>query len=212
MGFWHDRWQSQKIGWHREIYNDLLLKHWPEINASGNSSVLVPLCGKSLDMLWLAKQGHSVVGLEMVQQAVETFFHENKIEYDSVETGNHKKYSNQQFTVYQGDIFDLEPGIIQADYWYDRAAMIAINPSTRAEYVDQIRKQTKQGAVGLLITYAYPQEQMQGPPFALHDDEVKSLFSDGFELECLEKIDLGDEKDRGLTKVTSSVFKITRID
>ena len=78
MEFWHDRWQSQKIGWHREIYNDLLLKHWPEINAFGNSSVLVPLCGKSLDMLWLAKQGLSVVGLEMVQQAVEAFFHENK--------------------------------------------------------------------------------------------------------------------------------------
>ena len=53
---------------------------------------------------------------------------------------------------------------------------------------------------------------MQGPPFALHDDEVRSLFSDGFELECLEKIDLDGEKDRGLTKETSSVFKITRID
>ena len=212
MEFWHDRWQSQKIGWHREIYNDLLLKHWPEINASGNSSVLVPLCGKSLDMLWLAKQGHSVFGLEMVQQAVETFFHENKLEYDCVKIGNHKKYSNQQFAIYQGDVFDLEPGIIQADYWYDRAAMIAIDPSTRADYVDQIRKQTKQGAVGLLITFAYPQEQMQGPPFALHDYEVRSLFSDGFELEHLEKIDLDDEKDRGLSKVTSSVFKITRID
>ena len=212
MEFWHDRWQSQKIGWHREIYNDLLLKHWPEINASGNSSVLVPLCGKSLDMLWLAKQGHSVVGLEMVKQAVEAFFHENKLDYDSFEIGDHKKYSNQQFTIYQGDVFDLEPGTIQADYWYDRAAMIAIDPSTRADYVDQIRKQTKQGAVGLLITFAYPQEQMQGPPFALHDYEVKSLFSDGFELEHLEKIDLDDEKDRGLTKVTSSVFKITRID
>jgi hypothetical protein len=46
----------------------------------------------------------------------------------------------------------------------------------------------------------------------LHDDEVRSLFSDGFELECLGKIDLDDEKDQGLTKFTSSVFKIIRID
>ena len=90
--------------------------------------------------------------------------------------------------------------------------MIAINPSSRVDYVNQIRKQTKQGAVGLLITFSYPQEQMQGPPFSLHDDEVRWLFSDGFELECLEKIDLDDEKGHGLTKVTSSVFKITRID
>ena len=29
----------------------------------------------------------------------------------------------------------------------------------------QLRQQTKPGAVGLLITFAYPQEQMQGPHF-----------------------------------------------
>ena len=85
-------------------------------------------------------------------------------------------------------LFDLDIGVIQADSWYDRAALIAIEPSKRENYVDQIRKQTKLGAVGLLITFAYPQEQMQGPPYALHDDDVTLLFSDGFELECLEKI------------------------
>jgi thiopurine S-methyltransferase len=67
-------------------------------------------------------------------------------------------------------------------------------------------------AVGLLITFAYPQEQMQGPPYALHDDDVTLLFSDGFELECLEKIDLEDDKDRNLTNVSSSIFKIRRIN
>ena len=212
MEFWHGRWQSQKIGWHREIYNHLLLKHWPEINAVEKSNVLVPLCGKSLDMLWLAKEGYTVVGLEMVQQAVEIFFAENQLEFDSVEIGKHKKYSSQPFTIFQGDMFDLDDGVIQADAWYDRAALIAIEPSSREDYVNQIRKQTKSGAVGLLITFAYPQEQMQGPPFALNDEDVRSLFSDGFELDCLEKIDLEDEKDRGLTNVTSSVFKIKRIN
>ena len=53
---------------------------------------------------------------------------------------------------------------------------------------------------------------MQGPPFALHDDHVSDLFSEGFELERLEKIDLEDEKERGLTNVTSSVFKIRRFN
>lgn len=210
MVFWHDRWQSQKIGWHRKIYNDLLLKYWPKINAVEEANVLVPLCGKSLDMLWLAKQGYTVVGLEMVQQAVETFFVENQLEFDSVEIGKHRKYSSQPFTLYQGDILDLDEGVIQADAWYDRAALVAIEPSNRKDYVNQIYKQTKPGAVGLLITFAYPQEQMLGPPFALHDEDVRYLFSDGFDLECLENIDLEDEKDRGLANVTSSVFKITR--
>jgi len=212
MEFWHNRWESQNIGWHRQIYNDLLLKYWPTLNPSDNCSVLVPLCGKSLDMVWLAEHGHTVIGLEMVQQAVEAFYSENKLPHDVVRIGKHKKYSNQKVTIYQGDIFELKSGTIQADAWYDRAAMIAIEPSTRANYVNQIRKQTKLGAVGLLITFAYPQEQMEGPPFALHDGDVARLFSDGFELECLETINLEEEKYNDIDKVTSSVFKITRID
>ena len=212
MGFWHDRWQNQEIGWHQEIYDSLLLKHWPKINAIKEGNVLVPLCGKSRDMLWLAKQGYTVVGLEMVQQAVETFFTENNLEFDSVDIGKHRKYSSQPFTILQGNFFDLDSGAIKADAWYDRAALIAIEPSNREEYVNQIRMQTKSGAVGLLITFTYPKEQMQGPPFALNDDNVRDLFYDGFELEFLEKINLEDKNDRGLTNVTSSVFKITRIN
>ena len=212
MEFWHRRWQSQEIGWHREIYNDLLVKHWPKINAIERSNVLVPLCGKSLDMLWLAEQGYTIVGLEMVKHAVEAFFIENHFDFDSVEYGKHMKYSSQPFTIFQGDFFDLSTGFIQADAWYDRAALIAIEPSKRKDYVNQIRKQTKSDAVGLLITFSYPQEQMQGPPFALQDDIVRDLFCEGFELELLEKIFLDDDKERGLTNISSSVFKIIKIN
>ena len=210
MEFWHNRWKTQQIGWHRAIYNDLLLKHWPSINAPEGGQVLVPLCGKSLDMLWLAEQGYNVVGLEMVEQAVQAFFEENKLDVKLTEIGNQTKHTSSPFTIFQGDLFDLEAGVVQADAWYDRAAMVALPNSFREDYVKQIYNQTKLGAVGLLITFAYPQEQMDGPPFALHDEDVFRFFSDGFEVECLEKIDLEDEKDRGLSKVTSTVFKITR--
>ena len=52
---------------------------------------------------------------------------------------------------------------------------------------------------------------MAGPPFALHDENVFNLFSDGFTVECLETMSLDDDKDRGLSSVKSSVFKITRL-
>ena len=211
MEFWHNRWDKQQIGWHKTVFNELLVKHWSSIKANPGCEVIVPLCGKSLDMLWLANQGHTVVGLEMVDQAVKAFFSDNKLAYSSTKTNAHTKYSSGPFTILQGDIFALESGTIQADAWYDRAAMIAIEPSTRDAYVDQIRTQTKPGAVGLLITFAYPQEQMIGPPFALHDEHVLKLFSKGFEIECLESLNLDDDKDRGLSNVKSSVFKITRI-
>ena len=211
MTFWHDRWKNQLTRWHRAEYNDLMLKHWPSLNAPDGSEVLVPLCGKSLDMLWLADQGYSIVGLEMVEQAINTFFSENQLSPESTQFGKLVKHSSTPFTIFQGDVFALEAGTVQADAWYDRAAMVAIPPSTRESYVQQIRQQTKPGAVGLLITLTYPQHEGDGPPFSLTDEDAFSLFSEGFEIERLEVIDVSDEKDRGVSSVTSSVFKITRL-
>ena len=210
MTFWHNRWKTQQIGWHREAYNDLLTKHWDSIGAPDKGEVLVPLCGKSLDMLWLADRGYTVAGLEMVEEAINAFVLENRLEVNSERVGDHIKHECHPFTVHQGNFFDLPARTVLADAWYDRAAMIAVPIESRTAYVDQIRKLTKPNAVGLLITFAYPQDEMEGPPFALHDDHVMALFSDGFDVECLEQLDLGDEKDRGLSSVTSSVFKITR--
>ena len=211
MTFWHDRWKNQLTRWHRAEYNDLMLKHWPSLNVPDGSEVLVPLCGKSLDMLWLAEQGYSIVGLEMVEQAIHTFFNENQLSPERTQFGKLMKHSSPPFTIFQGDVFALEAGTVQADAWYDRAAMVAIPPSTRESYVQQIRQQTKPGAVGLLITLTYPQHEADGPPFSLTDEDAFSLFSEGFEIERLEVIDVSDEKDRGVSSVTSSVFKITRL-
>ena len=166
MTFWHDRWKNQLTGWHRAEYNDLMVKHWPSLNAPEGSEVLVPLCGKSLDMLWLADQGYSIVGLEMVEQAIHTFFKENQLSPESTQFAKLVKHSSPPFTIFQGDVFALEAGTVQADAWYDRAAMVAIPPSTRESYVQQIRQQTKPGAVGLLITLTYPQHEADGPPFS----------------------------------------------
>ena len=211
MTFWHNRWQTQQIGWHRDAYNDLLTKHWKRIGSNNGDQVLVPLCGKSLDMLWFASQGYTVVGLEMVEEAIHAFFEENKLDPQRETMDGHIQHTSEPFTIFEGDVFDLRAGLMQADAWYDRAAMIAILPTKREAYVEQIRQLTKPDAVGLLITFAYPQEEMEGPPFSLSDNDVEELFSNGFEVECLERLDLTDEKDRGLSQVKSSVFRIRRV-
>jgi thiopurine S-methyltransferase len=210
MEFWHNRWVTDQIGWHRTDANEMLVKHWPSLNLASNAEVLVPLCGKSLDMVWLADQGHEIVGLELVAQAVESFFLERNAQPEKEAIGQHVRYSSPPFTVIQGDLFALETNTVQADAWYDRAAMIALPNSQREAYVEQLRQQTKVGAVGLLITYAYPQDEMEGPPFALHDDDVRRFYTDGFEVEPLEHLELEDERDRGLSSITLSVFKVTR--
>ena len=211
MTLWHERWVTEQIGWHRPVYNDMMVKHWASIDAKPNGTVLVPLCGKSLDMVWLAERGHDVIGLEMVELAVETFFREQNLTPEKATGQQHTTYRSGPYTVYHGDALTLEANTLHADAWYDRAAMIALPATARDGYVQQLRDQTSPGAVGLLITYAYPQEEMEGPPFSLPDEEVYRLFSDGFTVERLENMQLEDERGRGLSAISSSVFKIQRI-
>ena len=211
MEYWENRWITNQTGWHRSVYNDLMVKYWPKLGIPTDSKVLVPLCGKSLDMLWLAEKGHAIVGIEFTRVAVERFFSENNLEHTIVKHPSYIEFSSDRFTILNGNILVIPSDLIQAEAWYDRAAMIAINPDLREDYVSQIRQQTKVGAVGLLITYSYPQEEMEGPPFSLNNDDVFQLFQDGFRVECLETIELEDEKERGLSRINSSVFALTRV-
>jgi len=210
MTFWHKRWQTEQIGWHRDSFNDMLTKHWGNIDAVKGCEVLVPLCGKSLDMVWLANQGHNVIGMEFVSDAIQAFFEENRLTPVTTVNGNYTQHQSKPFTILEGDIFELESNVVQADSWYDRAAMVAIEPSLRKAYVDQLRKATKNDAVGLMITYTNPQQGMDGPPYSLTDEDVAKLFSEGFEWRCLEKISLDPPNESDPNSPTSTVFEIRR--
>ena len=66
--FWHERWSSHRIGFHRDAPLPLLVTHWPALDLPADSQVFVPLSGKSLDMVWLAEQGHRVLGVELSEE------------------------------------------------------------------------------------------------------------------------------------------------
>lgn len=71
--FWRARWSRNEIGFHLPEVNPWLLRHWPR---ASRGRVLVPLCGKSLDMTWLAGQGLQILGVELMETAVQAFFAE----------------------------------------------------------------------------------------------------------------------------------------
>ena len=76
--FWHDRWDRNQIGFHLQQVNPYLPRLWPALGLEQGGCVLVPLCGKSLDMSWLAANGHEVLGVELTQTAVEQFLSEQR--------------------------------------------------------------------------------------------------------------------------------------
>ena len=77
--FWQERWQRGEIGFHKAATNPLLQQWWPRLALGGAESVLVPLCGKSLDLIWLRAQGHQVLGVELARSALEAFGEEHEL-------------------------------------------------------------------------------------------------------------------------------------
>lgn len=65
-----ERWREGRIGWHQPDGNASLRRHW----RGTGPRVLVPLCGKTPDLVWLAEWGNEVVGVELSEIAVQSFF------------------------------------------------------------------------------------------------------------------------------------------
>ncbi|MEX2500301.1 MAG: thiopurine S-methyltransferase [Wenzhouxiangellaceae bacterium] len=186
--FWRERWQRNEIGFHRASTHPALESHWATVGSSASAEpVLVPLCGKSLDMHWLARQGHPVVGVELDRGAIEAFFDESGVTPTIDESGPMPSWSAGRITLFAGDFFEFNPPD-RFSLVYDRAALIALRAEMRARYLDHLASLMKPDARGLLVTLEYPQDRMHGPPFAVMPDELHSHPAFGFK--CLQRSDV----------------------
>jgi thiopurine S-methyltransferase len=183
--YWIDRWNEGKTGFHQAEYHPRLVEFFPALSPKEGQSVLVPLCGKSKDLLWLNRQGLSVHGVELFQPAVEAFFEENRLQdVQSVKENGFIHFSSPGIRISCGDFFALGADS-EYDFVYDRAALVALPESMRKRYVEVVQKAIKRGGVCLLIVYDYDQTELEGPPFSIGDAEVRELYSDGFSIELL---------------------------
>ena len=134
--FWLDKWNQKKIGFHESEPHSLLTQFWHRLKVPNTSKVLVPLCGKSIDMMWLKRSGYNVTGIELSQTAVSSFFEENRIDVEIEFRDKNSCHIGKNLTIWESDIFNL-PNIELESYKviYDRAALIAINPLQRQRYV-----------------------------------------------------------------------------
>ena len=209
--FWLERWQSNQIGFHLEQVNPLLVRHFETL--SGRQRLLVPFCGKSLDLPWLVEQGCHVTGVELSELAASAFHQEQKRAASLGRKYGLKSYSSSGLDFLVGDLFDLVVTEEQTfDAVYDRAALIAQPAGQRAKYVQHLRRVLRPDAVILLITITYDPAEMKGPPFAVTDAEVREVFRDFGRIDRLESVDVLDENPRfrqkGVTGMQESVFAI----
>jgi thiopurine S-methyltransferase len=213
--FWNDRWQSGEIGFHKGEVHDLLAKHWPSLGLEPGSKVFVPLCGKSLDMVWLAEAGHSVVGAELSGVAIDAFFAERGLEPKVEMLGGFEVKRAGAYEIWQGDFFDLPPRAVRgAAAVYDRAALVALPPAMQPRYAAKLAELVPATAPIVIIGLAYPPGQMQGPPFSTPLARVADLFSRTFVIKLLESRDgLAQSQNlvqRGLTALEECLYVLWR--
>jgi thiopurine S-methyltransferase len=211
--FWMQRWQEGQIGFHRTEVMPLLETHWAALQLPPGSRVLVPLAGKSLDMHWLAAQGHRVLGVELSPLAVQQFFAEAGLQ----PVRHHSRYGEHfvagPVEVILGDAFGLDAELL-ADIAavYDRAALIALPAALRRRYLDTVYAALPGGCEGLLITLEYPQREKAGPPFSVEAEEVAHLFDLPWHATLLERRDILGQEPRfqaeGVTALATAVYRL----
>ncbi|MCP2071287.1 UNVERIFIED_ORG: thiopurine S-methyltransferase [Pseudomonas lini] len=212
--FWHKRWSSNQIGFHLPEVNPYLQRFWSQLGVEQGSRVLVPLCGKTLDLLWLAQQGYSVLGVELSEKAAADFFLEHQLEPSVSEEGAFKVFRAGDIEIRCGDFFALGAAdAADCAALYDRAALIALPGAMRERYAAHLQKILPE-CVGLLITLDYNQDEMPGPPFSVGDDEVQRLLGGGWRLEVLQEQDVLGESwkflQAGVKRLEERVYRVSR--
>ena len=203
---WHSRWKEGRIGWHEAGGNAALREFWPEV-ATG-ARVLVPLCGKTPDLLWLEDQGLDVTGVELSEIAVRAFFEEAGLSFEVTEVDGLGWYRSSEalIAIVCGDYFEFSDQPFDA--LYDRASLIALPPAIRPDYVRHTKSLLKPGAAQLLITLEYDQAMVEGPPFSVQPEEVKRYWGEIQSIDSHNCIEETPPKFRqaGLSEVIEAVW------
>lgn len=194
---WRARWQEGRIGFHLPQPHPALTHYWPSLGVPDHAKVLVPLCGKTLDMRWLAEARHPVLGVELAPEAIEQFLAQSSAPVSRYQQAGFNISRQGNIELWCGDFFHLH--IQQASEigaFYDRAALIALPEATRQRYAFHFAQLTPPGAKGLLVSVSH-QGEGGGPPYSVPPQEVESLFMPNFRVSRLEEV---EPDERGLSE------------
>jgi thiopurine S-methyltransferase len=147
-------WKKTKPKWHKKEVNPVLIKHIGLLtsgagNPSPSKKILVPLCGKTVDLFYLMGLGHQVFGIEGVQKFVLALQRQHDVKFKhrpeesiyEIENGN-----GGTLRIYCGDLFGI-PDVDDFfrkwgpfDAVWDRSSLIAVEYDQRRAYVEILKK------------------------------------------------------------------------
>lgn len=208
--FWIERWQNGEIGFHRDTAHGALDRHWNELSVPAAGRVFVPLCGKSLDMAWLAGKGHRILGVELSPLAIADFFESQNLTPETRQSGEFTVYEAGPYELWGGDLFTLpQEALAGISAAYDRASLVALPPKMQVAYANWLSRNVVNVPV-LIIGLAYDEAEMNGPPFSIPQPRVRELLGGRYHLDVLSDNDVMEDnpglRKRGLTGLQETVY------
>ncbi|XP_050731594.1 thiopurine S-methyltransferase-like isoform X3 [Eriocheir sinensis] len=177
---WKDRWNRGAIGWHQSDINFALQNHSSKLLTKPKCRVLVPLCGKTVDLEWLYREGHTVVGIDGVEQGIIEFFSEHNLPHitEKLSWGKVFKTEDEKLKIYCCDIFKMDvQSLGKFDAVWDRGSLVAIYEEDRERYADLIKGLLAPEFCYLVNIIQYtPKGTFRGPPRNVPTKLVQELF------------------------------------
>ena len=189
MAPWHTRWAAGRTTFHMEDPHPVLLRRHVAMGWAPGARLLLPLCGKSRDLRYLAEAGYDVTGVDGVESARESFAAEQagRVAGSSVVfVDTTVRFVVDDFLAVTAE--QLGGHVAGA---FDRGGLVAVAPEDRAAYAAVLSAVVSPGGGVLLVAVEHPPFSggKLGPPFSLPESEVHALFDASFQVELLERED-----------------------
>nr|AFK11136.1 protein thiopurine S-methyltransferase [Callorhinchus milii] len=189
---WLNRWKKRQIGFHENKINEKLNKHLTSlINGRKKIRIFFPLCGKAIDMKWLADLGHTIVGVEVSELGIKEFFEEQDLSYTrgpvpEVPGAEVFKSDDGEISLFKCSLFDF------------------------TSYATVLISLMGKGCHYLLDTLVYGESNFIGTPHCVPEHTIQDLYGQTCNIQLLESSDALTDKQRswGLNSFIENVHLI----
>jgi len=223
LASWQAQWDEKKLGWHMAEINPVLANNFKELfhqDISGQR-ILFPLCGKTIDMAFLARSGYRVVGVDGVEAAIYEFAAEQSSTGipshldlpEGVDGARFKGYTvvpsspegqqpgvtPQPVTLIKGDFLSIgkkdAESLVPFNAAFDRGSLVAVRPADRFQYMTTLSHLIAPGGKVLLQVFEHDpfEDGRLGPPFEVTEAQLRELCAGKFDVRPLSRRDALDD-------------------
>ena len=226
---WNRRWEMTHAPgrWQLAGIHPFLLKYahlFRDWENRAEKSILVPLCGKSNDLLWLVQEAglKRVVGIEGSSFAITSLLKEYTYVQVNEKIGCYTGFDGK-LSIFCADFFDdnVNSDLFgeTIDYIWDRAALVALHWNDHERYIQKLLSfltipKIEQNDTFDIFMSEYWHSQHRGPPFDVDLKHVCDIFGTDINVQQVDEIDAfySGWQNAGFTDMSERLYGIQLLE